>query len=154
MPKEDSGRTMKEVHIYIYSTIKGCRTGNGAYTYILETGTSKGNATISKTEPVESVTAHKSVLLALAAALKRIRQASYLVIHTDSNYVVSNARDSLAKWKKNGWKTAKGDVVKHLEEWKEIERLLKPHSFEFRVDSGHSYYQWMKTESEKAAECI
>ena len=145
---------MKEVHIYLYSTIKGCRTGNGAYTYILETDTIKGNATISKTEKVENVTAHKSVLLALAAALKRIRQASYLVIHTDSNYLASNSKDSLARWKKKEWKTAKGETVKHLEEWKEIDRLLMPHSFECRVDSGHSYYQWMKTESEKAAECI
>ena len=154
MPGADLGRSMKEVHIYLYSTIKGCRAGKGAYTYILETGTSKGNATISKTELVEGATAHKSVLLALAAALKRIRQTSYLVIHTDSNYVVSNARDSLTNWKQNGWKTARGEMVKHLEEWKEIERLLKPHSFEFRVDSGHSYYQWMKSESEKAAGCI
>lgn len=145
---------MKEVHIYLYSTIKGCRISKGAYTYILETATSKGNATISKTELVENVTAHKSMLFALIAALKRIRQPSYLVIYTDSNYVASNVRDSLARWKKNGWKTARGELVKHQEEWQEIAKLLQPHSFELVVASGHSYYQWMKTESEKAAECI
>ena len=145
---------MKEVHIYLYSTVKSCRGGNGAYTYILETNTSKGNATISKTEIVENVTAHKSILLALAAALKRIRQTSYLVIYTDSNYLASNVRNNLSKWKKNGWKTAKGEPVKHLEEWQEIDRLIRSHSFEFVVDSKHSYYQWMKTESEKVAECI
>lgn len=145
---------MKEVHIYLYSTIKGCRTCNGAYTYVLETATSKGNATISKTETVEQVTAHKSELLALIAALRRIRQTSYLVIYTDSNYVASNVRDSLARWKKNGWKTARGEPVKNQEEWQEIARLLQPHSFEVTISSGHSYYQWMKTESEKAAECI
>lgn len=144
---------MKEVHIYLYSTIKGCRKCNGAYTYILETETSRGEATISKTEPVENVTAHKSVLLALIAALRRIRRTSYLVIHTDSNYVASNVRNSLARWKKTGWKTARGEVVKHPEEWQEIERLLQPHSFEVVVSSGHSYYQWMKTEAEKAV-CI
>lgn len=144
---------MKEVHIYLYSTIKGCRRCNGAYTYILETATSRGDATISKTELVENVTAHKSALLALNAALKRIRQASYLVIYTDSNYVASNIRRSLAGWKKNGWKTARGEPVKHREEWQETARLLQPHSFEVVVSSGHSYYQWMKTESEKAV-CI
>ena len=123
-------------------------------TYILETATSKGDATIFKTEIVENVTAHKSVLLALISALKRIRQTSYLVIYTDSNYVASNVRDSLARWKKNGWKTARGEPVKNQEEWQEIARLLQPHSFEVIISSSHSYYQWMKTESEKAAECI
>lgn len=145
---------MKEVHIYLYSTIKGCRTSNGAYTYILETATSKGDATISKTEIVENVTAHKSVLLALMGALRRIRQASYLVIFTDSNYVASNAKNNLARWKKNRWKTARGEPVKHREEWQEIDKMLKPHSCEIIVTTVHSYYQWMKIESEKAAECI
>ena len=145
---------MKEIHIYLYSTVKSCRGGNGAYTYILETDTSKGNATISKTEIVENVTAHKSILLALAAALKRIRQESYLVIYTDSNYVAVNTKGRLAKWKKNGWKTARGEPVKNQEEWQEIDWLIKPHSFEFVVNSRHSYYQWMKEESEKAARCI
>lgn len=145
---------MKEIYIYLYSTVKSCRGGNGAYTYILETDTSKGNATISKTEIVENVTAHKSVLLALAAALKRIRQPGYLVIYTDSNYVAVNAKESLAKWKKNGWKTTRGDVVKNQEEWEEIEQLIKQHSFEFVVAPWNCYYQWMKEESEKAAACI
>ena len=154
MSEADERRGMKEVHIYLYSTIKGCRVCNGAYTYILETATSRGDATISRTEIVENVTAHKSLLLALMAALRRIRQTSYLVIYTDSNYVASNVRKSLARWKKNGWKTARGEVVKHQEEWQEIAQLLLRHSFEVVVSSGHSYYQWMKTESEKAAECI
>ena len=145
---------MKEVYIYLYSTVKSCRGGNGVYTYILETDTSKGNATISKTEIVENVTAHKSILLALAAALKRIRQESYLVIYTDSNYVAVNTKGSLAKWKKNGWKTARGEPVKHMEEWQEVEQLIHPHSFEFVVGSKHSYYIWMKAEAEKAAGCI
>lgn len=145
---------MKEVHIYLYSTVKSCRGGNGAYTYILETNTSQGNVGISETEIVENVTAHKAMLLALAAALKRIRQTSYLVIYTDSNYMASNVNRSLFKWKKNGWKTARGDPVKHLEEWQEIEQLIKPHSYEFVVGIKHGYYQWMKEKSEKAAECI
>lgn len=144
---------MKEVNIYLYSTIRGCKVRSGAYTYILETDTKKGTATISKTEKVEAVTAHKSVLYALAAALKRIRQSSRLVIYTDSHYVAVNTRDCLANWKDNGWKTARGEPVKHLEEWQEIYRLIKDHSFKFVVDSGHSYYQWMKAEAEAAAEC-
>lgn len=154
MSGTDQGSSMKEVHIYLYSTIRGCRAKNGAYTYVLETETSKGTATITKTEKVENVTAHKSVLLALVAAMKRIRQTSYLVIYTDSNYLASNARDNLARWKKNGWKTARGEPVKHEEEWQEIAQLIEHHSFEFVVAPWNCYYQWMKEESEKTAGCI
>ena len=145
---------MKEVHIYLYSTIKGCQVRSGAYTYFLETETSKGTAYITKTKKVEDVTAHKSVLLALAAALKRIRKESYLVIYTDSSYLASNIRDSLARWKKNGWKTARGEPVKNLEEWQEIAQLIEHHSFEFVVAPWNCYYRWMKEVSEKAAGCI
>ena len=154
MSEKDQGRNMKEVHIYLYSTIKGCRKCNGAYTYLLEADTSKGTITRFKTERVENVTAHKSVLLALIAALKRIRQVSYLVIYTDSNYVATNTKDSLARWKKNGWKTARGERVKNQEEWQEIEQLLEQHSFEFVVAPWNCYYPWMKEEAEKAAGCI
>lgn len=145
---------MKEVHIYLYSTLKGGRKGNGAYTYILETATSKGNATITKTEKVKDMTANKSVLCALAAALKRIHRGSYLVIYTDCHYLAANTRDSLSKWSRNGWKTAKGEEIKNPEEWKELHQLLMPHSFEFIVGAGHRYYQRMKTEAEAAARCI
>ena len=145
---------MKEVRIYLYSTVKETRERSGAYTYILETETNKGPATISKTEKVEKMTNHKCVLAALAAALRRISQNSYLIIYTDSSFVAVNTKDSLSRWNRNGWKTARGETVKHVEEWKEIDRLIKPHSFEFVVNLKHSYYQWMKTESEKAVECI
>ena len=104
---------MKEVHIYLYTTIKGGRMCNGAYTYILETATSKGNATITKTETVENMTANRSILCALAAALKRIRQDSYLVIYTDSHYMAANTKDSLARWNRNGWKTARGEEIRN-----------------------------------------
>ena len=144
---------MKEVHIYLYSTLKGGRKGRGVYTYILETATSKGKATITKTEKVEDMTANKSVLCALTAALKRIRQESYLVIYTDCHYLAANTRDSLARWSRNGWKTARGEEIKNPEEWKELHQLLMPHSFEFIVGDSHGYYQWMKTETEAEARC-
>lgn len=145
---------MKEVRIYLYSTVKGARACDGAYTYILETDTSKGNATITKTEKVINMTANKAILCALLSALGRVHQSSYLIIYTDSHYMAANAKDCLSRWNKNGWKTARGKPVEHQEEWKQIHHLLMAHSVEFVVNSEHSYYQWMKTESEKAAKCI
>lgn len=145
---------MKEINIYLYSTIKGCCVRNGAYSFVLEMNTKKGPVTLKKVEAIEKMTAHQSELCALAAALKRISKSSRLVIYTDSNYVAVNTRDCLISWKKNGWKTAKGKPVKNREEWQEVYQLIKGHSFKFVVSREHSYYQRMKKEAEAAAECM
>ena len=150
----NNGAKMKEINIYLYSSIKGGKAKNGAYTYLLEMPTQKGPVTLSKTEKVEGMTVHKSELCALAAALKRIMKSSRLVIYTDSGYLATNARDCLASWKKNGWKTAKGKQVKNLEEWQTVYQLIRKHSFKFVVSAEHSYYQRMKEETEAAAECM
>ena len=149
-----SSTEMKEINIYLYSTIKGTRMRKGAYSYVLEMHTEKGPVTLSKTEAVEEMTAHKSDLCALAAALKRILKSSRLIIYTDSHYLATNTRDCLVSWEKNGWKTAKGKTVKHREEWQELFQLIKKHSFKFVVSAEHSYYRWMKQEAEAAAVCI
>ena len=154
MVRKDGVVRMKEINIYLYSSIKGSKIKNGAYTYLLEMTTQKGPITLSKTEKAEGMTAHKSELCALAAALKRIKKNSRLTIYTDSGYLATNARDSLITWKENGWKNAKGKAVKHLEEWQEIYRLLQRHSFKFVVSSEHSYYRWMKKETEDIAGCM
>lgn len=150
---EGSGVEMKEIRLYLYSTIKGGRAGKGAYTYVLETDAENGPVTLSKTEAVEGMTAHKAELISFIAALKRICKKSRLVIYTDSYYLAVNTRDCLTSWEKNDWKTAKGTTVKHKEEWQEIYSLIQIHSFRFEITSGHSYYLWMKRESE-AAECM
>ena len=144
---------MKELRLYLYNTIKGGRPRKGAYTYVLEMDTKKGPVTLSKTEVVEEMTAHRAELISFIAALKRILKSSRLIIYTDSHYLAVNTKECLTFWKKNDWKTAKGKQVRHKEEWAEIYELIKRHAFKFEVSSEHSYYQWMKKESE-AAECM
>ena len=150
----DTGIEMKEISIYFYSTIKGGRIQNGAYSYLLEMQTEKGPVTLSKAEKVFFMTAHKSELIALAAALKRIQKSSRLVIYTDSGYVAANVRDRLVFWNKNGWKTAKGKPVKHQKEWQEIYQLLVGHAFKFVISTEHGYYLWMKREAEEKSRCM
>lgn len=42
---------------------------------------------------------------------------------TDSEYVVTNYRDNLDRWKNNGWKRADGKPIVHIEEWDRIDKL-------------------------------
>ena len=148
-----SSATMKEVNIYLYTTIRGTRAKRGAYCYVLEMNTAKGPATLTNSEQVEEMTAHRAELTAFVAALKRILKSSRLTVYTDSHYLAVNTMDCLASWKKNGWKNAKGLPVKHKEEWQEVYELIRKHGFKFEVSSVHSYYQWMKKEAEAVVEC-
>lgn len=146
---------MDEVNVYIYTTVKGPKKKHGAYTYILETDTAKGTATRSETKVVEEVTAHRAELIALAAAVKRINRRCVLNVYMDSVYVASCMEKWLDKWKSNDWKNAKGKPVSHMEEWQELDRLLDKHNYRFVIGCEHSYYEWLKSESERAEkECI
>lgn len=42
---------------------------------------------------------------------------------TDSEYVVTNFKENLARWKSTGWKRADGKPVVHVQEWETIDRL-------------------------------
>lgn len=141
---------MSRVNIYIYTTIKSPRKKQGAYTYILEVDTSKGAATRSATKLLEDVTAHQAELAALAAALKRICKSCELVIYMDSVYVSACIEKWLDKWEQDNWMNAKGRPVANVEEWKELACLLNEHSYQFVVGENHSYYEWLKAESERA----
>lgn len=141
---------MQEVGIYIYTTVKSPQKRCGAYAYVLEVATAKGPATCTGTELLEGATPHQAELLALAAAIKRLYKKCALKIYMDSAYVAAGAEKWMDVWKKNGWNNARGQQVSNLEEWKELDCLLDVHEFQFVVGKEHPYYQWLRSESEKA----
>jgi ribonuclease HI len=48
-----------------------------------------------------------------------------VVIKSDSEYVVRGVTEWLPKWKKNGWKNAKGQSVANYTYFQEIKRLIE-----------------------------
>ena len=41
-------------------------------------------------------------------------------------YIIGSINQSqYVKWSLNGWKTSKGEEVKHTEEWQRVEQLIK-----------------------------
>lgn len=80
-------------------------------------------------------------LTAVIEGLRRLRRPVRVQIVTDSIYVVKGATEWMPRWKSRGWKrkTSSGlKAVKNLELWKELERLLEPHSVTFKHIKGHS----------------
>lgn len=141
---------MEEVSVYLYTTIKGTKPGNGAYTYRLAMQTRKGPANLTNTETIEGVTAHQAELAVLAAALKRIFKPCRLTIYTDSAYLASGAEKWLVRWKQNGWKNARGNHLANAEQWKEIACLLDVHTYKFVVSKIYPECEKMRAEAEKA----
>lgn len=148
---------MDEVNIYTYTNIKGPGKRAGGFTYVLETETPKGLATLNKTELIEG-SENLAELTALLRALQRLTKPCILTIYTDSQYVAAGyTQNRIEKWIKTGWLTAKGTPVANKEEWQKTAELLGRHMVSFVVGERHSYKDWLVTETEKkiheAANC-
>ncbi len=145
---------MKEVNVYLHTTVRCPRKGCGAYTYVLEMKMGNANKTLTHTEAIIGMTAHQAELTMLVAALKRIFQKCRLTIYTDSKYLAAGAEKWLKGWKLHGWNNAKGDPVANMEQWQELSCLLEAHTYHFVVGGRHDYYEWMRSESERAGNSV
>lgn len=138
---------MREVNIYVKSSIKSTRRRDGYIGYILELITDKKPVTLNGFEKVEQVTANQSELIAITKALKRMKEKCVLTIYTDSKYIGSAIENKWVEgWKKKNWVNAKGEPIANSEEWQEMLNLLVGQQFSVVVGFKHEYSQWMESE--------
>ena len=138
---------MREVNIYVKSSIKSTRRRDGYIGYILELITDKKPITLNGFEKVEQVTANQSELAAITKALKRMKEKCVLTIYTDSKYIGSAIENKWVEgWKKKNWVNAKGEPIANSEEWQEMLNLLVGQQFSVVVGHKHEYSQWMESE--------
>ena len=138
------------VNLYIQTSVHGPAQHGGRYIYVLEWICSSG-------QPVtrDAIGAHEDkketalVLDALADALARLRLPCVLEIYTGCRQV-KNAVDNgwLDAWEHNGWQTAKGEDIRHRQQWERVAELLRPHLVTIRAEP-HSYSSWMETQLER-----
>lgn len=143
------------VNIYINTSIRGPRRRAGKYMYILMVETSKGPADLGKMESSESTTENQANLLALEAALKRLKTQTDLTIWTECSYVAAALRNRwFEEWSKNDWKTVRGTPVADSEIWRSIQEMLGPVVPEIKYKENHEYKNWMerKLREEKRGE--
>lgn len=142
---------MFRVNVYIETSMKGPGTRSGWYAAIIEY--QMKNGTVHKRFDFgmgESLTYHKSVLLALGTSLKRLNASSYLTIHTDSQHVVGTiSRGSLEKWRENDFQSSRGREIKNCEEWKSVDKLLKGHKVEFELAKSNKYSDELREQAMK-----
>ena len=77
-------------------------------------------------------------LTATIKALEYISTKDKIQIYTDSKYVKQGITEWITKWKINGWKTSRKEVVKNKDLWLELDNLTSKNSIEWVWVKAHS----------------
>ncbi|NTV95934.1 MAG: ribonuclease HI [Thiobacillus sp.] len=87
----------------------------------------------------EAVTTNNRMeLTAVIEALKSLKRACRIRVHTDSQYVQKGILEWLQNWKRKGWKTSTGQAVKNQDLWQALDRLAAEHEIEWHWVRGHA----------------
>ena len=77
---------LKEVRLYIETSIRGPRRQTGAYAYVLEYRAAAGPVTLTEVKAIPDTTEHQSLCMGILAAVKRLKSCD-LTICTSSGYI-------------------------------------------------------------------
>jgi ribonuclease HI len=83
-------------------------------------------------------TNNRMELMAAISALEALKRPSRVDLYTDSEYVRNGITTWIAKWKRNGWRTADRKPVKNLELWQRLESALHRHDVAWHWVRGHA----------------
>ncbi|MBQ7863823.1 MAG: hypothetical protein IJ420_00520 [Lachnospiraceae bacterium] len=142
---------MKQVNIYVQTSFRRPRKGNGWIGYVLETQTAAGVATLTDFKMLEDTTRHQAELLSVCKALERMTKPSEITIYTDSLYAASGFNSWVEQWQQNNWQSSRGNPVSYREEWERLLELAKPHKVTVKNEE-HEYSGWLKSELARRAE--
>lgn len=141
---------MVTVDVFISTSYKGPRRGNGYYSYLLRFVTAAGKeATKWETIKAEDCTQNRAELLALLKALTSMKQKCELNIYTESMYLKNGIESWSSGWIAKGWKNAKGEPVANSEEWQETLILLNGNNILFHIKEQHEFKKVMQVEIER-----
>ena len=85
-----------------------------------------------------NTTNNRMELMAAIQALEAIKRPSRVRITTDSQYVKQGVTAWMARWKRNGWRTADRKPVKNRDLWERLDQALSPHELQWHWVRGHT----------------
>lgn len=77
-------------------------------------------------------------LTAAIRGLEALKRSGRVRLTTDSEYVRQGITSWMARWKRNGWRTAARKPVKNQDLWMTLDALVVSHEIEWRWVKGHS----------------
>lgn len=131
---------MKEVKIYIKTSLRGPSIRDGCYAAVVEY-IAKSGAVIRKIHGKEkNTTYHRSVLIAAVESLKILNVPCDVTVYTDCIFIKNTVeRGSPEAWRRSEWKRAAGGEVKNKELWQQFTEEMDKHKIGFRF-SKHCVY--------------
>lgn len=83
-------------------------------------------------------TNNRMELMAVIQALESLKHSCRVRITTDSQYVKQGITSWLARWKRNGWRTAGRQPVKNRDLWERLDRAASRHDLQWHWVRGHA----------------
>lgn len=91
---------------------------------------------ISGCEPY--TTNNRMEVTAAIQGLTSLKNPCKVLITTDSAYLKDGITDWIQGWKRNGWRTKDKQLVKNIDLWKSLDRLICLHNVEWEWVKGHA----------------
>lgn len=85
-----------------------------------------------------STTNNQMELTAAIEALEALKRPVTVELYTDSTYLKNGITSWIAKWKRNGWKTAKGSAVLNKDLWQRLDAATQRHKITWKWVKGHA----------------
>ena len=85
-----------------------------------------------------ATTNNRMELMAAIRALEALTRQSRVRLHTDSRYLKDGITVWIARWRKNGWRTAGREPVKNVDLWQRLTAALADHEVSWVWLKGHA----------------
>lgn len=124
---------LKQIEIYTDGSCLG-NPGPGGY------------ATILKYKQIEKIlsqgffktTNNRMELLAAIVAFEKLKEPCQIKLYSDSQYLRNGIANWIHGWKKNCWKTSNKKIVKNVDLWVRLDKLVQTHKIEWIWVKGHA----------------
>lgn len=76
-------------------------------------------------------TEYRAIITTLVEALDRFTRPAEITVHIENGWVIGRlsregvSENNLDIWQRNGWKTARGTVVKYKDDWQRLYNKLR-----------------------------
>ncbi len=83
-------------------------------------------------------TNNRMELTAVIEALRALKRPCSVELYTDSRYVKDGVTQWMARWRRNGWRTASKSAVKNQDLWVALDEAIARHAVNWHWVRGHS----------------
>jgi len=127
---------MKKVQVITDGSCLG-NPGRGGWAAILRYGGHKRELAGAEAH----TTNNRMELTAAIQALAALKEPCEVEVVTDSQYVKNGVESWMAKWKRNGWKTADKKPVLNQDLWEELDEQVGRHETHWVWTKGHASHE-------------